>query len=495
MKPQQGFIQIPILIAIIFGFIVVGGAGYMGVQEYKKSSAKPDLENNSVDISLSTTTSPEADQTQTELNQLRKELEELKQTAVSPKGSITKVNTSAEKPRALNVTPSKGRLSNSEIIKKVKPAVVYIETKGGSGTGMILDSAGYILTNAHVVSGEATANIKLSDTRSFVATVVGRDEEIDLAILKVNETGLPFVKLGNSDSIEQGDEVFTLGYPFGLQGDVSFKEGTISRRLIESGASYFETSAEIHPGNSGGPMVNSSGEVVGINTATWGKSIKGISFGETIKLAIPINKAKDVIPSLKEGRVVLLPQVSKTAADSGGSCSEMKDALTQFTAKYDLVAQQSLSITGDYMDDGTKENPSSLDYDYPYNKMLAKRTSFYSKIEQLQVDTASLDTVLSGTELIEVKSNLNNGGNKFKEAFDLKLQSFKYVNKDAYVYLSSMPEIAPFIPGANLDSSKAAADDAYTKSKAALGYFSSAISKLGSLKKLYAEEIAKNGCQ
>ena len=163
---------------------------------------------------------------------------------------------------------------------------------------MIIDIGGHILTNAHVVSGVSNAEIKLSDTRSFTASVLGRDEQVDLAILKIEGVNFTFVKFGDSDAIEQGDEVFTLGYPFGLEGDVSFKEGTISRRLVEGGFSYLETSAEIHPGNSGGPLVNIYGEVVGINTATLGRSIGGVNLGETIKLAIPTNFANGVIPSV-----------------------------------------------------------------------------------------------------------------------------------------------------------------------------------------------------
>ena len=199
-------------------------------------------------------------------------------------------------------------LSNSQIIKKIKPAVVYIETDAGTGSGMIISSDGFILTNAHVVENSTTANITLSSGNIYLASVVGRDENVDLAVLKVNAQNLAKVDFGDSNTAEQGDEVFTLGYPFGIKGDVSFKEGTISRKIIDGANAYIETSAEIHPGNSGGPLVNAEGNVVGVNSASFGQSIKGISVGETIKFAIPINIAKNLIPELKAGRQIIAPK-------------------------------------------------------------------------------------------------------------------------------------------------------------------------------------------
>lgn len=195
-------------------------------------------------------------------------------------------------------------LSNTEIIAAVKPATVYIETTEGVGSGMLIDADGYILTNAHVVAGVSAAKVKLSDGQLYSAEVKGRDEIIDVAVLKISGQNFPFVKFGDSDKIIQGNDVFTLGYPFGLEGDVSFKEGTISRRISDGDKTFLETSAEIHPGNSGGPLVNHFGEVIGINSAGFGKSIEGIAVGETIKLAIPINIVKGLIPDLKMGREI-----------------------------------------------------------------------------------------------------------------------------------------------------------------------------------------------
>ena len=171
---------------------------------------------------------------------------------------------------------------------------------------MIFDKEGYIVTNAHVVYDVSSAKVKLSDGSLLSAEVVGRDEIIDVALLKITGGNYPTVDFGNSDDITQGDDVFTLGYPFGLEGDVSFKEGTISRMIISDDSSYIETSAEIHPGNSGGALVNRKGEVVGMNTAGYGDSVEGVIIGESIKLAIPINIVIALIPELKDGREIII---------------------------------------------------------------------------------------------------------------------------------------------------------------------------------------------
>lgn len=245
-----------------------------------------------------------------EIEALRKEIEILKSQQSSQPARPQVIERVVEKiietPPPVLQDPAP-ELSNSEIIEKVKPAVVFIEVSDGSGSGMIIESDGYVLTNAHVVSGADTARVKLSDSRLFVASVVGRDANIDLALLKIKASNLPAVILGDSSTValKQGDEVFAFGYPFGLEEEVSFKEGTISRRQTYEGTTYLETSAEIHPGNSGGPLVNRFAQVIGINTAGLGESVNGLLLGETIKFAIPINLARGLIPQLKEGRNVV----------------------------------------------------------------------------------------------------------------------------------------------------------------------------------------------
>ncbi len=302
---QKGFIQIPILIAIIVGVVVVGGTGYMGVKQYQNHK----IENSQTEIiktDIQSTTTPEV----SEIEKLKQEIEALKkQTAQNQKPQAqTTATPPPTSPKKVSV------LTNAQIIAKVKPAVVYIETDKGSGTGMIIEKTGLVLTNAHVVKGVGVAIIKTSDNESHTASVQGRDEVKDLAVLQITASSsinFASVTFADSDKVEQGDEVFALGYPFGIEGDVSFKEGTISRRLGEGDSMFFETSAEIHPGNSGGPLVNKSGQVIGINTAIFGKTIKGVLVGETIKLAIPIDIAKNSLAALKSGAVVLPPKPPK----------------------------------------------------------------------------------------------------------------------------------------------------------------------------------------
>lgn len=315
MKNQRGFIQIPILIAIIAGILVLSGAGYVGVKQYQNHRTEIAKESNQATSTLEIS----------EVERLRQEVEQLKN-----QQSSSQTQSSAPKQEVVNPAPAKRVvLSNADIIKKIKPATVYIETTKGAGSGMIIDASGYILTNAHVVWDVSAAKIKLSDGRSLSAEVIGRDEIIDLAILKIVGTNFSKVILGNSDNVVQGDNVFTLGFPFGLEGDVSFKEGTISRRISDGDATYLETSAEIHPGNSGGPLVNKYGEVVGVNSASYGQSIKGVNVGETIKLAIPINVAKNLIPELKGGRKIVIDHAQYESQSSGGG----SDAATDFAIK------------------------------------------------------------------------------------------------------------------------------------------------------------------
>src|SRR3989338_6695911 len=192
-----------------------------------------------------------------EIEALRKEVEALK-------------SRPSQTPLVISSPKITQKLSNAEIIRKIKPTIVYVETNNSVGSGMILSVDGFILTNAHVISGVSSVQIKLFNSKTFSGVVVGRDENIDLALLKINTDNVSAIELGNSDDVQQGDEVFALGYPFGLEGDVSFKEGTISRRISDGDATYLETSAEIHPGNSGGPLVNKYGEVVGVNSAGYG---------------------------------------------------------------------------------------------------------------------------------------------------------------------------------------------------------------------------------
>ncbi len=169
------------------------------------------------------------------------------------------------------------------------------QQRQGAGTGFIVDSAGYIVTNAHVVEDADEVKVHLLDDREITAEVVGRDQKLDLALLKVNGvTGLPAVVLGESDVLRVGEQVLAVGNPFGLGHSVSL--GIVSAKARSIGAGpyddFIQTDASINPGNSGGPLFNLRGEVIGINTAIRAGA-EGIGF------AIPIDVLKEVMAQLK----------------------------------------------------------------------------------------------------------------------------------------------------------------------------------------------------
>jgi len=170
------------------------------------------------------------------------------------------------------------------------------------GSGVIIREDGFMLTNNHVVEGADSVKVELSDGRTLDATIVGTDPATDLAVLKVEASGLVAVTLGDSDAIQVGDWVLAIGSPFGL--DQTVTAGIISgknrvQRIIGDGEGFedfLQTDAAINPGNSGGPLVNLRGEVVGINTAILSRS--GASAG--IGFAIPAGLIRPVVESIIE---------------------------------------------------------------------------------------------------------------------------------------------------------------------------------------------------
>lgn len=220
------------------------------------------------------------------------------------------------------------------VYEKVNPSVVYIRTNmvvkprfwfdyfrqvEGAGSGFIIDSEGYIVTNNHVVEGAQNIEVIFHDESRAPARLIGRDESSDLALIKVDQPDdhQP-ASLGDSDGVSPGQIVFALGAPFGL--DRSFTTGIISakhRYIDNSRYSRIQTDAAINQGNSGGPLINIYGEVVGINqsiiSANGGGNV-GIGF------AIPINEAKDVIDQLKkEKRVIGKPSLGVSVGIPGES--------------------------------------------------------------------------------------------------------------------------------------------------------------------------------
>ncbi len=210
---------------------------------------------------------------------------------------------------------SGGSLSTEEIVRRLRPSVVQVLTEGanqdifgqlqpsqGIGTGVIIDEEGHIITNNHVVrlGGDTIASritVSLSDGRTASAEVVGTDPQTDLAVLKVDLTGLTPAELGDTSNVAVGEDVVAMGFALGLEGDPTVTRGVVSaknRTIEEQGVSIndaIQTDASINPGNSGGPLVDAQGRVVGINTAI-------ISNAQNIGFSISIDLAKSIVQEL-----------------------------------------------------------------------------------------------------------------------------------------------------------------------------------------------------
>lgn len=231
----------------------------------------------------------------------------------------------------------KTALSTTEIASKVGPATVSIlaevsygsvdgmaQTAEASGSGFIISADGYIVTNNHVIDGASAVQVVVAGEEDPIdAVIIGTDSTTDIAVLKIDRADLPFVTLGDSDSLQVGELAVAIGNPFGeLAGSVTV--GVISaldREISINNSSYnlLQTDASINSGNSGGPLVNSYGEVIGVTNAK-------VSVGEGLGFAIPINDVKTVIEDLVNngyvtGRPVLgigVVTVDQTTADQYG---------------------------------------------------------------------------------------------------------------------------------------------------------------------------------
>jgi serine protease Do len=195
------------------------------------------------------------------------------------------------------------------------------EQPRGVGSGFILSQDGFVMTNAHVVEGADEVLVTLPDKREFKAKIVGADKRTDVAVVKIEANGLPFVKLGDVSKLKVGEWVMAIGSPFGLENTVT--AGIVSAKARDTGdyLPFIQTDVAINPGNSGGPLVNLRGEVVGINSQIYSRSggFMGISF------AIPMDEAARVAEQLRtSGRVsrgrigVQIDQVTKDVAESIG---------------------------------------------------------------------------------------------------------------------------------------------------------------------------------
>ncbi len=259
--------------------------------------------------------------------------------------------------------PEIARLNNlmSTLAEGLKPALVQVrvrraaeppaegaeregptpEERRTSGSGFIIRQDGFLVTNAHVVSESDRIQVKLHDGRRFDGRLVGYDERVDLALVKIEATGLPVAALGDSNRLRVGEFVLALGHPFGLEQTVSF--GIVSRKgaplqVAAPGFDFIQTDAAVNPGNSGGPLVNMAGEVVGVNSMA--------ARNGSIGFAIPINLVKMLLPQLAENGKVQWGWLGVSIAEIGD------DDVSKFKLKEQRGVLVRQVVTGQPADQG-----------------------------------------------------------------------------------------------------------------------------------------------
>ena len=220
-----------------------------------------------------------------------------------------------------------------DIFEKSEESVVQVnvlrgESDGGMGSGFVYSDDGYIITNQHVVRDAQKVTVTFLDGEAYIGDVVGRDRDLDIAVVKVNpsNTYIQPIKIGDSSKLKVGEKIAAIGNPFGLSG--SMTSGIVSQigRLLpqESGYSIpdvIQTDAAINPGNSGGPLINMKGEVVGINTAI--QSATGEFSG--IGFAVPANTVKKVVPILIEKGEFKHPWMGISGTDVDPELAEVRE--------------------------------------------------------------------------------------------------------------------------------------------------------------------------
>lgn len=220
-------------------------------------------------------------------------------------------------PKSNKISDTKTANFFTEAVKTSLPAVVFIQAKSSSsnwisslwgsneeksfiGSGFLITHDGYIITNEHVIKGAETITITLNNQLQFNGILVGADPFADIALIKIEAEGLPFLELADSDDIELGEWVAAIGSPFGLQSTVTF--GIISnlRKDNFQEPDTLQVNLSINPGNSGGPLINLNGEVIGVNRSTW-RYKEGYYTG--LAFAIPSNIAKDTVEKLLDQEI------------------------------------------------------------------------------------------------------------------------------------------------------------------------------------------------
>ena len=224
----------------------------------------------------------------------------VKPTKAAPKDNITPLDSFIDPPQVGPLGPTKK--GSEELVE------------GGLGSGFIISTTGYIMTNAHVVKGAIKLIVTLADEREFAATLVGSDTASDVAIVRIDASGLTAVMTGNAEELSVGEWVMAIGSPFGLENTVTSGIVSAKHRDIGDLNTFIQTDVAINPGNSGGPLINMRGEVVGINSQIYSRSggFMGISFSIPIGEALYISKQLIATGKVWRGRIGLsVDSVSK----------------------------------------------------------------------------------------------------------------------------------------------------------------------------------------
>ena len=245
---------------------------------------------------------PETDASQPEAENSVPRVEPSEDTQVQPSApeNETLPTVSGAQAGALSLAGESETLTYQQIYQKLSPSVCSISAvwagAASSGSGIVLTQDGYLATNAHVVSGAQAVSVTLSDGRSFDAQLIGTDSVSDLAVLKIAATGLTAAQFGDSDALQVGDTVVAIGDPLGIDLRGTMTDGIISainRDLEVDGRTMtlLQTNAALNEGNSGGPLINMEGQVIGINTmkmSSYSVSIEGLGFAIPSASAVPI---------------------------------------------------------------------------------------------------------------------------------------------------------------------------------------------------------------
>jgi len=267
------------------------------------------------------------------------------QQAASPPAAVSQVKSTAGLPQF------------GDVYEQVAPTVVSVRTVketpaqptnsgGGMGSGFIISAEGHILTNAHVVDGATEVTVALNDEREFKAQVMGSDRRTDVALLKIEATGLPVARIGDTAGTRVGDWVAALGAPFGFTqtltaGIVSAKSRSLPN---EAYVPFIQTDAALNPGNSGGPLLNTQGEVIGISSQIYSPSggYAGLSFAIPIDVAVKIKDQLQQYGKVTRGRIgVAIQNLNKELAESFG-LSNTKGALISSIEKQSPAAAAGL---------------------------------------------------------------------------------------------------------------------------------------------------------